>query len=408
MNLKLFNVLLLGLAFHLIFFSFQTSVFVQQTVVNSLVSKPNSDFHGNAYLSLCITYTVFAISNWLAPSIIALTGVKYGMILGACTYILYTASFLYPTTWLFYAAAALIGFGAAPLWTAQGAFLAKQSDQTTSSKNAAIFWSLLQSSLLFGNIFVYFAFDNNDSKGTVDVKQTSPGDETSISDRTRYIVYGVLTMVCGLGTMVLFLLRDGSREEMSSLNSGTTINCGSNRDRRSIGEVTGSLASRSSETDPSINVEKISALDQFFGAVQLSKTTDMLLLSSVFLFTGQLLSFFTGIYGTAIGATSQFGDNSKKFIGLAGIAIGVGEILGGSVFGLLGSRGIGKKLNRDSIFVLGFLILMGALSLTFINLPPDSPLTKHSAKQSPIIEPRFVLLFCFRENGLRKSCPVET
>lgn len=328
------NVFLLGTAFHLIFFAFQTSVFIQQTVVNSIKTRPEYDFHGDGYISLCITYTVFALSNWLAPSVIAVTGVKFGMLVGAITYVLYTASFIYPTTYLFYSAAALIGLGAGPLWTAQGSYLAKNSDASSSSRNAAIFWSMLQSSILFGNIFVYLAFNN----------------QTTISDRTRYIVYGVLTLVCSLGTLVLLLLRD---------NSNTVTVCDNN---------------------------PISALGQFLGALKLAKSLNMILLSFAFLFTGQLLSFYTGVYGTAIGSTTQFGVDAKKFIGISGICIGVGEIFGGSIFGVLGNR-ITKWLSRGLIFFLGYLFNLAAMVLIYLHMPPDSPITEH-AVIPPIMEPR--------------------
>lgn len=333
MNLQLVNVLLLGAAFHLIFFSFQTSVFIQQTVVNSLKTRPEYNFTGNGYISLCITYTVFAISNWLAPSMIAITGLKYGMFLGAVTYALYSASFIYPSTGLFYAAAALIGIGAGPLWTAQGSYLAKNSDAETSGRNAALFWSMLQSSILFGNIFVYLAFNS----------------QTIISDRTRYIVYGVLTLVCVIGSIVILMLRDNSQTLM-------------------------------------ISEDSVSAWGQFVGALRLAKTPNMILLSFAFLFTGQLLSFFSGVYGTAIGATSQFGMDAKKYIGLSGVSIGVGEIIGGSVFGLMGTS-FSKSLRRDTIFVLGYLVTMLAMVLIFINLPADSSLVE-VAKAIPIIEPK--------------------
>lgn len=265
MNQQLVNVLLLGGAFHLIFFSFQTSVFIQQTVVNSIKLKPEYNFTGDGYLSLCITYAVFALSNWLAPSTISVTGIKYGMFLGACTYVLYSASFIYPTTWLFYAVAALVGFGASHIWTAQGSYLAKNSDADNSSRNAGLFWAIFQSSILFGNLFVYFAFNN----------------QTVISDKTRYIVYTVLTIVCLLGTLLILLLRDNSQ----SFN---------------------------------VSDENPTAWGQFVGAINLAKSTHMILLSISFLFTGILLSFFTGVYGTAIGATPDFGPDSKKYIGLSG------------------------------------------------------------------------------------------
>lgn len=42
------------------------------------------------------------------------------------------------------------------------------------------------------------------------------------------------------------------------------------------------------------------------------------------------LTFYSGVYGTCIGAMTQFGHDAKSLIGLSGICIGVGEILGES------------------------------------------------------------------------------
>lgn len=43
------------------------------------------------------------------------------------------------------------------------------------------------------------------------------------------------------------------------------------------------------------------------------------------------LTFYSGVYGTCLGAMTQFGDDAKGLIGLSGILIGVGEIIGKSV-----------------------------------------------------------------------------
>lgn len=335
------NVVLLGAAFHLLFFSFQTSVFIQQTVVNSMRARPELHFTADGYVSLCLTYAVFALSNWLAPSVIALTGLKWAMFLGALSYVLYPASFIYPANALFYLAAALIGLGAGLLWTAQGGFLARNSDQLSAGRDAATFWSMLQSSILLGNLFVYFAFDG----------------QAAIGDGARLLVYGVLTLVGGLGALVLLLLREGP-----SGGPGAP----------------GAPAAPDNQT--------AGAREQFVAALRLAGTRNMVLLSAAFLFTGQLLCFFTGVYGTAIGATSAFGAHSKRYMGLAGIAIGLGEILGGSLFGLLGAK-VGRRLGRDAIFALGYLATLAALALTLLNLPPDAPLASRTLLPS-LIEPR--------------------
>lgn len=45
---------------------------------------------------------------------------------------------------------------------------------------------------------------------------------------------------------------------------------------------------------------------------------------------GLELTFFSGVYGTCIGAVNKFGSDEKSLIGLSGIFIGIGEILGES------------------------------------------------------------------------------
>lgn len=60
-------------------------------------------------------------------------------------------------------------------------------------------------------------------------------------------------------------------------------------------------------------------------AVHLHKPINV---KKAFSFTGLELTFYSGVYGTSIGAMTIFGDNAKSLIGLSGIFIGVGEILG--------------------------------------------------------------------------------
>lgn len=43
---------------------------------------------------------------------------------------------------------------------------------------------------------------------------------------------------------------------------------------------------------------------------------------------GLELTFYSGVYGTCIGAMTQFGRDAKSLIGISGICIGIGEIVG--------------------------------------------------------------------------------
>jgi MFS family permease len=86
-----------------------------------------------------------------------------------------------------------------------------------------------------------------------------------------------------------------------------------------------------------------------------------------FKFLGLELSFFSGVYSSSVGFTNAFGPDAKKLVGLSGICIGAGEVFGGVVFGLLGTKF--ARFGRDPIFILGFVVHVISFFLIFLNLP---------------------------------------
>lgn len=56
---------------------------------------------------------------------------------------------------------------------------------------------------------------------------------------------------------------------------------------------------------------------------------------------------------------------------MSGIFIGVGEVLGGALFGILGRKMI--RYGRDPIVMGGFVIHVLAFFLIFLNLPNSAP-----------------------------------
>ncbi|XP_063605818.1 UNC93-like protein MFSD11 isoform X2 [Penaeus indicus] len=308
----------LGVAFMLVFTAFNTNGIMTQVVIRS-IQHEDPNFKGSGYISLAVIYAVFATFNWLSPSCLSFLGPKITMIIGGVSYAIFIAGFLWPKTWILYLTSVLVGAGAALIWTGQGNYLTLMSDQTTISRNSGIFWAMLQSSLLFGNIFVYYQF---------------MGKEI-IDSYTRMIVFSVLTIVAVIGVCVMCILPKPGSE-----GGGRTDDLGG----------------------------PYAALKKSFA---LFKTKDMLLLSVTFFYTGIELSFFSGVYSACLGSTLRFPD-PKRLVGLSGMFIGVGEILGGGVFGIFGSKTV--KSGRDPIVILGYVVHMVCFFLIFMNLPTNSPL----------------------------------
>lgn len=229
--------------------------------------------------------------------------------------------------WALYLGSVLVGIGAAILWTAQGNFLTINSDSDTVSRNSGIFWALLQCSLLFGNIYSYFVL-----KGSTD-----------ITDDERTKLFIGLSGAALLGVLCFLFLR------------------------KPVSTDTENLVNLS----PSDQSERESPLQTIKRAFHLLRTKEIMLLSLAIAYTGIELTFFSGVYGTCISNTPQFGDNAKGLIGISGMFIGVGEILGGAAFGLMGKRT--NKYGRDPIVLLGYLAHMAAFFLIFMNIPNGSP-----------------------------------
>ncbi|KAH8420785.1 hypothetical protein KR222_005117 [Zaprionus bogoriensis] len=324
MEMKFVMIIILGFGFMFVFTAFQTICNIEKIILDS-ISQEDPSFKGEGYTSLAIIYLFFSLSNWLAPSFMSFTGPRVAMIVGALTYTGFMITFLFPSTALLYIGSAIIGLGAAITWTGQGTYLARCSNSETISRNSGIFWALLQCSMFFGNLFVYYQFQ----------------DKTHIDKDTRNLVIGVLTAVAGLGIVFLAALRfmpnnADQDNELEQKQSG----CG----------------------------QAVYALK---AAGKLFCTKKMLLLSLAFFYTGLELSFFSGVFGSSIGFTTKIASTPKEIVGLVGICIGAGEVFGGGFFGILASKT--TRFGRDPIVIAGYILHMAAYFMTYINLPNSAP-----------------------------------
>ncbi|XP_042240737.1 UNC93-like protein MFSD11 isoform X1 [Homarus americanus] len=345
------SIIMMGLVFMLLFTAFNTNGIITQVVIKSIKAE-DPNFNGSGYISLAVIYAVFASFNWLSPSCLSILGPKLTMIIGGITYVIFIIGFLWPNTAILYVTSVIVGAGAALIWTGQGNYLTLMSTQKTISRNSGIFWAMLQSSMLFGNIFVFYQFMGKDI----------------IDKTTRNVVFSVLTAVGVIGVGVMCALpKPGAG--------------GSGRADESLGSPFNALKK----------------------SLALFKTKDMLLLSATFFYTGIELSFFSGVYSACLSATLRFPD-PKRLVGLSGMFIGCGEILGGGVFGIFGSKTV--KFGRDPIVLLGYLVHMVCFFLIFLNLPTMSPLqnTKDPSFISDGQPSQVIAMLCSFMLGFGDAC----
>lgn len=370
---RLLNIVVLGFAFMFMFTAFQTCGNIEQTV---LISFNSTDFHGTGYTSMAIIYGVFSASNLIAPSVVAVIGPQFSMFFSGLLYSAYIAMFIYPFTWSFYTASVLVGVGAAVLWTAQGNVLATNSSERTIGRNSGIFWALLQFSLFFGNLYIYCAWRGLDV----------------ITDKDRKTVFISLTVISLVGCFLFFLIRKPEAEPSSP---ATDVNEPLIQNQESSDSSTSYSASQSGLC--------AQALDAFVQSCKLFVTKEMLLLSICIAYTGLELTFYSGVYGTSIGAMTQFGGDAKGLIGLSGICIGAGEILGGGVFGMLNKC---NRFGRNPVVLLGLITHYLAFYLIFLNIAADAPVASQAGTDlRAFISPNVgVALFCSFLLGLGDSC----
>eukprot|EP00042_Codosiga_hollandica_P053942 m.718530 g.718530 ORF g.718530 m.718530 type:complete len:481 (-) comp58809_c1_seq40:2998-4440(-) len=195
------QVVLLGLAFMLIFAGFQSSTFVITPRLDA--AYPTSDNSSTTLGStgIAIMYAINPIAFVFTPAIVTKLGPKISMFAAALLYTAFLAELIHPVQGAFYATAVLMGFATSLLWQAQGIFygwLCDFDNRATSGavwglaeKYQGVFWSLMQVGLFLGGTIVYVVI----------------GDEKNISVAKGEMLYAVFTGSTLLGTLLVLVLR---------------------------------------------------------------------------------------------------------------------------------------------------------------------------------------------------------
>jgi len=295
--------------------------------------------YGDGFISMSIVYAVFALSNFTAPAIVKLFGHKATMFVSGLTYLMYIITFLNPTPAFLYTASMVLGFGAAYIWTAQGDFLHLQSpDEKLMSRNTGIFWCMFQSSLLVGNIYIMIAW-----KG-----------ESYVSSEMRTTLFTIFAILASVGCSIFLFLKGkccGPEARYDEVPVEEQELKGENDDKNVTGESQGALKTISSST---------------VAAFKLLVTKKMLLIAPLFMYSGFELSYFSGVHPTTVGNSKNMADSSSA-VGMAGLFVGIGEVLGGGIF-VFGAK-IMENISRTKILMGCCILHIAAYGLSLCNYP---------------------------------------
>ncbi|CAI5454521.1 unnamed protein product [Caenorhabditis angaria] len=329
------NVIQLGFGFLTNFFAFNSQGFIEEAVIDSASNNGKIDKHAG-YLSLAIIYAVFTLGNFVAAPIVDILSPKWAMFFGALCYAIFQVGFLFLNETYLYISSAVLGFGAAIIWTGQGSYLSQNCTKETASRNSAMLWGMSESSLLAGGLFLFIVF-------------TTTGSADHIPTETINILYSVFFILSLLAALIFALLRQPAYPEIK---------------------------------------DKTSYVKLMASTFELMFTKRMFILAFVFAYTGIEQSFWTGIYPTCISFTKKLGTNTNALLALNSICTGFGQTAAGFCFGLMGDRM--RKIGRDSIVLLGTIVHLIVFVLCYINFPADASLKK--TNDSALIEPNVAIV----------------
>ncbi|CAF0939254.1 unnamed protein product [Adineta ricciae] len=234
------NLLVLCLAFLLQFTAFGAMGNLQ----SSLNTEANVGVNSLSIIYACLIFS----SIFLPHPLIAIFGLKWTLVLCQVPYLLYVAANYYPKAYLMYPAAALVGLGAAPLWTSKCSYLTETGTAYAEMKQVhkdviinrffGIFFMFFQSSQIWGNLISFLVLkpiekDSNETlsseiqrynKCGVDFseKEYKGAEVINQIDRTTInilcIIY-ICICICSILIVAIFLnqRRKTSRDKISAM-----------------------------------------------------------------------------------------------------------------------------------------------------------------------------------------------
>uniref|UniRef100_A0A1I7YHU7 UNC93-like protein MFSD11 n=1 Tax=Steinernema glaseri TaxID=37863 RepID=A0A1I7YHU7_9BILA len=333
-NNELRNVVQTGVAFLFLLFAFNSQAVIEPSLIKAASNRGGISSNAG-YVSLGIVYLMFSLGNFIAVPIIERTGAKLAMTIGGICYVVFIVGFLFLNEIYLYFSSAVVGFGAAILWTGQGNYLTMISTGENARRNSGILWAIFQSSIWMGGIFLLGIFTFVDSGQEIAQSSIRP-------------LYSVFTAANIIGVVILAFLPKPVQD---------------------------------------IPRAKTSTTKTLLSTFELLRTKKMLYLVLAFGFTGLETSMWQGVFPTSVAFTTRLGSNTNALIAIGAINIGLGQLIGGFVFGILGQHI--ARFGRHNIVLTGMVLHLFTFALIFVNFPSGVSLA--ASDEKGLIEPSVVL-----------------
>ncbi|KRY27199.1 UNC93-like protein MFSD11 [Trichinella spiralis] len=216
--------------------------------------------------------------------------------------------------------------------------------------------------------------------------QFRDGSNELSSDTVR-LIFIVFTCMAVVGTALFALLKQMRPEEQLE----SLLEYESDRESPSVDSVAVTMVKK-----------RLTVIEEIVRTFKLLQSGNMICLVVVFLYSGILLTFWSGVYGTCLTFTRQFTVSTKVLLALNVIFVGLGESLGsGLVFGLIISTI--ESMGRPVVIILGAVVNVLSFFLIFLYIPSMSPF-QPTDDIAYFLPNEYVAILCSFLLGFGDSC----
>eukprot|EP01125_Pyxidicula_operculata_P021123 TRINITY_DN8021_c0_g1_i1.p1 TRINITY_DN8021_c0_g1~~TRINITY_DN8021_c0_g1_i1.p1 ORF type:complete len:433 (-),score=45.73 TRINITY_DN8021_c0_g1_i1:91-1389(-) len=310
-NVPTFRVIAIAGCFFMLFFAFSTTQNYQTTINKQL-----------GFWSLGTLYITFGVANLIAPLVLSYFSLKPLLCVSSIGYVFFIASNIYKIhDAVSYIASMLNGLGAAILWCAQSKYLVQVAPKDEIGKLTGIFFAIMQSNTIFGNLLVgtLYGFDIE-----------------------NWIVFTVLSVISFIASLSFLIIAEPQSEDESNTPVSTPSKFKSGSNTTAL------------PTSPST---KPSVIQLLIGPLSLLIQSKFLILIPLIIYSGISSSFTTSVF------TKFLGDiENKQELGYVMSCHGFSYMISARVLGH-----VGDKLGLFPAYLVGAITLScSSISLLLI------------------------------------------